>query len=106
QLTVIFNPRDRVLRFYRVLAPNRSSEALGYTGLVGSSRLGDERWKLDQVNVASYVGKQHAWHAYLESGSIMRRIANDLFGAPIDRPSDPAVWSKTSGSSATATASR
>jgi len=71
QLAVLVNPGDRVLRFYRFLSPD-GGEALGAAGI--DARLGDDRKKVVQVNVADAVGKKHGWTTYIAAPKVVGHV--------------------------------
>jgi len=77
RMVVLVNPQDRVLRWYRFVAPGEGSEALGSQGLPISLRSGIDREKLVQVNVANAVGNRHGWTNYLGSNEIIRRLQQE-----------------------------
>ena len=67
RMLVLYNPRDPILRRYRLIAPGAGAQALGYTGLVGLEPLGPLAGRVDQVNVSDEVGRSHDHDRYLES---------------------------------------
>ncbi|MFO0900927.1 MAG: hypothetical protein U0836_26155 [Pirellulales bacterium] len=73
QILLLNNSCDRVLKRYHWLEHD-GDRALGYTGLAGAGLLGDERWKVRQMNVCSIVGKQHDWTNYFDAPSVAARI--------------------------------
>ena len=77
RMVVLVNPQDRVLRWYRFVAPGEGSEALGSKGLPNSLRSRIDREKLVQVNVANAVGNRHGWTNYLGSNEIVRRLQQE-----------------------------
>lgn len=77
RMVVLVNPQDRVLRWYRFVAPGEGGEALGSKGLPGSLRSRFDREKLVQVNVANAVGNRHGWTNYLGSNEIVRRLQQE-----------------------------
>jgi hypothetical protein len=77
RLVVLVNPQDRVLRFYRFLAPGTGAAALGARGLATSDELGPHRGKIEQINVGSLVGVQHAWSSYARSPDILEQIKRE-----------------------------
>jgi hypothetical protein len=77
RMVVLVNPQDRVLRWYRFVAPGERSEALGSRGLPTSLRSKHDREKLVQVNVANAVGNRHGWTNYLGSNEIVRRLQQE-----------------------------
>ncbi|HUY89200.1 MAG TPA: hypothetical protein VMV10_10735 [Pirellulales bacterium] len=77
RLVVLVNPQDRVLRWYRFLAPGEGSEALGSRGLPVSARTNVDRKKLVQINVSSAVGNRHGWTKYIGSTEIVKRLQQE-----------------------------
>lgn len=65
RILVLYNSSDPALRFYRHIEKRSRPAALGYTGAVfcGDSRgLAD---RVDQMNVACYIGREHSFVSYL-----------------------------------------
>lgn len=77
RMVVLVNPQDRVLRWYRFVAPGEGGEALGSRGLPISLRSKHDRGKLVQVNVANAVGNRHGWTNYLGSNEIVKRLQQE-----------------------------
>lgn len=78
QILLLNNGCDRVLKRYHWLEHD-GDQALGYTGLAGAGLLGDERFKVRQMNVCSIVGKQHDWTNYFDAPSVAARIRGLTF---------------------------
>jgi hypothetical protein len=76
RLVVLVNPQDRVLRFYRFLAPGTGATALGARGLA-AAELGPHRGKIEQINVGPLVGVQHGWASYARSPDILEQIKRE-----------------------------
>ncbi len=72
RLIVLYNPRDPVLRRYRIVSPSSAPQALGYTGLVGLEGLGPLAQRVEQWNVADEVGRRHDEERYLYSSYFIR----------------------------------
>lgn len=65
RLLLINNTSDSVLRRYGWLYGRRNSAAaLGYTGLIGVRRLGDNAAKVRQIDATNTVGRQHGFMNY------------------------------------------
>ncbi|MBW3600811.1 MAG: hypothetical protein KY475_26535 [Planctomycetes bacterium] len=77
RMLVLYNPRDPVLRRYRLLAPGANAQALGYTGLEGLERLGPLAYRVIQIDVSDEVGLTHDQDRYLYS-SYFRRVREYL----------------------------
>jgi len=73
------NGCDPVLRWYPRLYGRGGPNALGYTGPACPSRLGDQREKLDLLDVTCSVGKDHSWRTYLCSGALRAKVAGYVF---------------------------
>ncbi len=72
RMLALNNGCDRALKRYGVVDPCSRPEALGYTGAVGP--LGDNGYKLQQVDLCCAVGKQHYWGNYMYSPGIVARM--------------------------------
>lgn len=72
RMLVLYNPRDPVLRRYRLVAPGSAAQALGYTGLEGLEGLGPLARRIDQINVSDEVGRSHDEERYLVSSYFSR----------------------------------
>jgi hypothetical protein len=87
RMLITVNPLDRALKHYHLLYGRRDGrESLGYIGVPGLGRLGDERWKVNQLNVSRQIGKEHDWRGYLLSPLMGRYIPHLLF---LDASSSP-----------------
>jgi hypothetical protein len=78
RMVVLVNPQDRVLRWYRFLSRDNGATALGVHGVASLRSLGPQRYKLEQVNVNSYVGGQHGWSRYASSPQIVQQLKRDI----------------------------
>lgn len=87
RMLIVTNSCDGVLkRYHRLYCRSRrhcGPEALGYTGLAGAWRLGDDRAKIEHTDVCCRIGKQHDWRLYIGSSSLMRQIAPYVFDPPL-----------------------
>ncbi len=72
RLIVLYNPRDPVLRRYRIVSPTSAPQALGYTGLMGLERLGPLARRVEQWNVSDEVGRRHDEQRHLNSSYFIR----------------------------------
>ena len=74
QMLNLFDPCDRVLRWYRFLGRGHSGpEAVGYTGMAG--RLPPaESVKLRQINASPHIGNQHSLASYLSSPALLAEL--------------------------------
>lgn len=70
QLLIIKNSCDRVLRSYRLIAPDRPV-ALGYSGLPMTASLAPHWHKIKQVNICD---RRHDWTSYLFSPRLVDLI--------------------------------
>lgn len=86
ELLIVKNPIDRALKWYPFVAYGRlrtGPQALGYTGLPGIGRLGEDAIKVSQFNVAGIVGREHDVMLYLSSPRIVGRMAPLVFDSAI-----------------------
>jgi hypothetical protein len=85
ELLLVNNSCDALLKRYHFLYHRRScQEALGYTGM-NAGYLGDEAVKVQQIDAACQVGKQHLFALYLQAPVLMARIRATLLpGEVID----------------------
>lgn len=91
EMLIVKNPTDRALKWYPVVAYGRlrsGPQALGYTGVPGLGRLGDDAEKVSHYNVAGIVGREHDVMLYLSSSRIVRRMAPYVFGQAADDHGD------------------
>lgn len=91
ELLILKNPIDRALKWYPIVAygrVHRGPQALGYTGLPGISRLGDDAEKISHFNVSGIVGRQHDALVYLTSSRIVERMVPYVFGDASDGDGD------------------
>ena len=79
RMVLLVNPRDRVLRWYRFLAPGAGASALGARGVASLNNLGSQRQKIEQVNVNPLVGGQHGWSSYASSPEILEQLKREVF---------------------------
>lgn len=74
RVSLIINPRDRALDFFRILDRRVSIEALGHTGM-------PRRWVPDHIdysaiNAENIVGKRHGLPLYLASPTLSGRLCS------------------------------
>lgn len=79
QLLLLYNTADPVLRLYPRLDPRSSAAALGYTGLLRPTRLGQDAAQFEQANARYQIGKTHDERAYFASEILMQRMREALF---------------------------
>lgn len=82
RVLVAYNPCDSVLRWYPLLWRRGGPEALGYSGPACCGTSVSEGNKLELLNVACEVGREHDWNLYLASPSLQARLAFYTFLAP------------------------
>jgi hypothetical protein len=83
RMLITVNPQDRVLKHYHLIYGLRDDrQALGATGAAGLGRLGEEREKVDHINVSRQVGSEHDWRRYLLSPLVGRMVPYALFVEP------------------------
>lgn len=78
RLVLLVNPKDRVLRWYRFIAPRSGATALGSHGLTSLASLGPLRHKVEQINVHPLVGGQHGWSTYASSPEILEQLKREI----------------------------
>ncbi|MDZ4779689.1 MAG: alpha/beta hydrolase [Planctomycetia bacterium] len=91
ELLIVKNSVDRALKWYPIVAYGRlhsGPQALGYTGLPGVSRLGEDADKVVHYNVSRIIGPEHDVMRYLSSPRIMGRVAPYVFGPASDDHGD------------------
>ena len=74
QMLISYNPCDPVLKRYRWVAESRCQDALGYTGLLCSHRLGEAASRVVQINTAPWIGKTHVLNDHLRSNALVHEI--------------------------------
>ncbi len=85
RMLILFNPGDRVLRWYRLLERgHRGPEALGYTSLAERYLSSADRAKIRQVNSSPYVGQQHYIGAYTSSAWLMAQVQAFCVAPPLN----------------------
>lgn len=78
RLVVLYNPRDMVLKRYRLLDPFTKPRALGYTGIASLARLGPWRDRYAQMSVDGILGRGHGVAEYLDRAWVMRFAARTI----------------------------
>jgi hypothetical protein len=91
QVLVTRNLCDPALKWYRRMYRRRGPEAMGFTGPVGLSCLGDAREKVETLPVECSVGRNHDWSGYLRASSLRSRLAGYAFLEPPAPEAKPAV---------------
>ncbi len=89
-MLIMKNPIDRALKWYPIMSYGRlrsGPQALGYTGLPGLGRLGEDAAKVEHYNVSGIVGREHDAMLYLSSSCIIERMAPYVF-APTSAPTE------------------
>jgi hypothetical protein len=79
QALVTRNGCDRALRFYPRIYGRRGPDAMGFVGPLGCS-------KLETIDVACSVGRQHAWVRYSIAPELTRRLGWYMFLEPPKSP--------------------
>jgi hypothetical protein len=75
RMLVMYNPCDCVLKRYPLISESRSGHALGYTGLVGSSWLGEAAERIEQIRSTPWVGRSHSMQDHTRCTALMRPMA-------------------------------
>ncbi|WP_105353375.1 hypothetical protein [Blastopirellula marina] len=65
-----FNSADRVLKHYKLASQRKGDQAAGY---IGFSLTSDQRQKVEQVNAANILGKEHSWDNVVCAYCLMER---------------------------------
>jgi len=68
------NACDPVLRWYPLMYHRHGPQALGYAGPACPARLGDDRQKLDALDLSCSVGKAHDWVCYFRAPALRARL--------------------------------
>jgi hypothetical protein len=79
------NRSDPALKWYPQLYGRGGPEALGYTGPACPAWLGDQREKVEMLNLACSVCS-HGWTDYLCSSALRSRLASYTFASPAPEP--------------------
>jgi len=89
-LLLLNNTCDRSLRFYhRIYCKHGGPEALGYTEMPSPQLLGDQRGKLEQIDVCCLIGPEHNWEHYTGTAAVANSIGRGLLAAPESTPATP-----------------
>jgi pimeloyl-ACP methyl ester carboxylesterase len=78
RVLITCNVNDSALKWYPRLYGRGGPEALGYTGPACPSRLGDQREKIETLNLTCSVGS-HDWTDYLRSSALRLRLGSYTF---------------------------
>ncbi|MEW4456089.1 hypothetical protein AB1L30_25715 [Bremerella sp. JC817] len=70
-----FNSADKILKHYRLATQRKGDEAAGYIGLSLASQ---QRQKVEQVNAANILGKEHSWDNIVCAFCLMERARDYL----------------------------
>lgn len=84
RMLLCFNPCDVALKHYQMVDKCERAAALGHTGFVDVSPLGEAGSRLRQLDVCCMVGKEHAELNYYGNGSIMALAAQYLLWRNIE----------------------
>jgi hypothetical protein len=74
----VYSSCDRVLKWYPRAVCGSTSRALGYTGLVNPSRLGELSSRYSESDISNLVGKVHDWEVWLRNEGIRSRVRGFL----------------------------
>lgn len=107
RMVIATNPRDRVLRFFPVLADD-GDEALGLSGPTGLSRMGELRSRVVLLSVTPFVHHHHQSVQYMKSPEILACIRDEVLTAglaagapkPLPPPDKTAALIPAAGNSA------
>lgn len=76
-----FNSSDRVLKHYKLASQRKGDQAAGYTGF---ALTGDQRQKVEQVNAANVLGREHSWDNVVCAYCLMERARDFLQWRELD----------------------
>ena len=79
RMLVTRNCCDPVLRWYPLMYHVRGPRALGRVGPACAQWLGENREKLELLDVTCSVGKNHGWVHYIHAPALRRRLAQYTF---------------------------
>ena len=88
RVLVTRNMYDPVLQYYPRMYGRGGPQALGYTGLARSSRLAEQREKVEILPVERSVGSNHDWDGYLRASPVRSRLAWYAFLEPPEAEAD------------------
>jgi hypothetical protein len=80
RLLNLYNPADPALKRYRFVSKSERPTAMGYSGIVGESRLGDASARITECNVSGIIGKTHNEDPYFASERVMSQVRNTVLG--------------------------
>jgi hypothetical protein len=89
RVLVTRNARDPALRWYHAMYGLHGPDPIGYTGPVGSSRLGTQRRRIELLCLDRSVGRNHGWEAYVRVPCLRSRLAWYAFLDSSPPPSEP-----------------
>ena len=73
-LVLAYNPRDIALTHYSWLDPGRHQRAMGATGIVNPSQLGDGAGKIYQIDMSPDLGFRHRWRHFVENHLLQKYV--------------------------------
>jgi hypothetical protein len=76
----IYNGRDRILKRYQAIDKCSKPKALGYKGMF-TADLGTDGERIEQIDAASVVGREHSIANYQRHPWLRSRIQKALFAA-------------------------
>jgi hypothetical protein len=81
-----YNSCDPALKRYHFVEKCTKPTAMGYTGVVGESSLGEAVERIRECNVTGIIGKTHDSYGYLASERIMGEIRREFVGGSAEQP--------------------
>ncbi|MEQ8786184.1 MAG: hypothetical protein RIC55_07785 [Pirellulaceae bacterium] len=81
RMLVLYNPCDRAMRFYHLVAPSRKYGGMGYSGLASPGRLGNAVERVEQYNTSGQLGGEHSFVNHLNSRWIMEKTRSAVWSA-------------------------
>ncbi|HEV3005451.1 MAG TPA: hypothetical protein VGX78_13380 [Pirellulales bacterium] len=80
RVLLINNHTDRLLKqYHRIHGPRSNAAALGYSGLPCGGWLGTDSAKIEQVDVARFIGHKHGCRLYFQSPEVVALMLPYLF---------------------------
>ncbi|MEY4177355.1 MAG: hypothetical protein RLY70_929, partial [Planctomycetota bacterium] len=81
RMTILYNPSDPALRWFKLIYPCERPQALGRVG-ISDERLGAAATRVDQWNIEPAVGRAHDEELILRSPTVIELIGGALMDSP------------------------
>jgi hypothetical protein len=82
RMLIVYNPCDRAMSRYHLVAPCGCGQGLGFTGLAGRAQLGKVQQRIEQWNGSGDLGSEHSFYNHMYSTRIMQMTREALFVSP------------------------